>query len=63
VLGVRDSGVELQFSVWALREQFLQMRTSMHRDVKRAFEAAGIEVPYPHREVLQRPHASISSSN
>ena len=52
VSGFADSGVEIQFSVWALREQFLAMRNSMHRDVKRAFEAANIEIPYPHRKLV-----------
>jgi small-conductance mechanosensitive channel len=52
VLGFGDSGVEIQFSVWALREQFLAMRNSMHRDVKRALEDANIEIPYPHRQLV-----------
>jgi small-conductance mechanosensitive channel len=52
VLGFRDSGVEIQLSVWALREQFLPMRNSMHRDVKRAFERENIEIPYPHRKLI-----------
>lgn len=54
VLGFRDSGVEIQFSVWALREQFLEMRNSVHRDVKRALEAASIEIPYPHRVLVAK---------
>lgn len=52
VLGFRDSGVEIQFSIWALREQYLAMRNSMHRDVKRALDDAKIEIPYPHRKLI-----------
>jgi len=57
VLGFRDSGVEVQFSAWALRENFLEMRNSLHRDTKESFDAAGIEIPYPHRQLLARPES------
>lgn len=52
VLGFAESGVDIQFSVWALRERYLEMRNSMHRDVKRSLELANIEIPYPHRKIV-----------
>lgn len=52
VLGFRDSGIEIQFSAWALRDQYLAMRNTLHRDVKLALERAQIEIPFPHRKVL-----------
>jgi small-conductance mechanosensitive channel len=38
----------MQFSVWAVREQWLEMRNALHLEVKAAFDAAGIEIPFPH---------------
>ena len=46
--GFGDSSIDLQFSVWALRENFLAMRNAMQEEIKQAFDAAGIEIPFPH---------------
>lgn len=46
-----DSALELQFSVWAAKENFLLLRNSMHEDVKRAFDEHGIEIPFPQRTI------------
>jgi len=48
-LGFGDSSLNLQFSVWGAREDFLVLRTSIQMEVKAAFDAAGIEIPFPHR--------------
>jgi small-conductance mechanosensitive channel len=48
-LGYGDSALEMQFSVWAKRETWLEMRNQMHLEVKKAFDLAGIEIPFPHR--------------
>lgn len=47
--GFGDSSINIQFSVWTLRENFLAMRNSLQEDIKLAFDAAGIEIPFPHR--------------
>lgn len=47
--GFGDSSVDLQFSVWAARENYLLLRNSMAENVKVAFDDAGIEIPFPHR--------------
>ena len=47
--GFGDSSLDIQFSVWATRENWLAMRNSMIVGVKRAFDEAGIEIPFPHR--------------
>jgi small-conductance mechanosensitive channel len=47
--GFGDSSLDIQFSIWAKREQFLDLRNSMHEEIKRAFDAEGIEIPFPHR--------------
>jgi small-conductance mechanosensitive channel len=50
-LGFGDSALELQFSVWAKRENFLALRNSITAEIKEAFDAAGIEIPFPHRSL------------
>ena len=44
-----DSSVDLQFSVWGLREKYLDLRTGIQERVKEAFDREGIEIPFPHR--------------
>ena len=47
--GFGESSQDLQFSVWAVRTNFLAMRNSLQEEIKLAFDAAGIEIPFPHR--------------
>jgi small-conductance mechanosensitive channel len=47
--GYGESSLDMQFSVWAARETWLEVRTSMYLEVKASFDAAGIEIPFPHR--------------
>jgi small-conductance mechanosensitive channel len=47
--GFGDSAINLQFSVWAMKENFLELRNSTQNAVKRSFEQHGIEIPFPHR--------------
>ena len=47
--GFGDSSLDMQFSTWAQRESWLEMRNMMHMEVKAAFDRAGIEIPFPHR--------------
>lgn len=49
VRGFGDSSINLQFSVWCVRENFLAMRNSIQEEIKNAFDSAGIEIPFPHR--------------
>jgi len=49
--GFGDSALEMQFSVWAVREHFLDLKNSIQEEIKRAFDAAGIEIPFPHRSL------------
>lgn len=44
-----DSGLQFQYSVWAKRENFLQLRNSIQIEIKEAFDREGIEIPFPHR--------------
>jgi small-conductance mechanosensitive channel len=47
--GFGDSALQIQFSVWAQRENFLTMKTDIQLEIKAAFDAQGIEIPFPHR--------------
>ncbi|MDX1382458.1 MAG: mechanosensitive ion channel family protein [Thermoanaerobaculia bacterium] len=51
LLGFGDSGVNLQFSVWAAKDRFLALRNSIMEEIKRAFDDEGIEIPFPHRSL------------
>ncbi len=60
--GYGDNGVELQFSAWAVRERFLEMKGSLWSVTQGALAAEGIEVAVPHRKlvgpmVMPRPAA------
>jgi len=44
-----DSALNLQFSVWATRANFLEMKNSMYEQIKEAFDRENIEIPFPHR--------------
>ncbi|GAA6170549.1 mechanosensitive ion channel family protein [Colwellia sp. KU-HH00111] len=46
--GFEDSSLSLQFSVWAKRENFLDLKNSMYEEIKHAFDNENIEIPFPH---------------
>ena len=47
--GYGDSSINHQFSVWAKTEHFLDLRNSIPVEIKEAFDAHNIEIPFPHR--------------
>ena len=47
--GFGESSVDLQLSVWAARENYLDLRNQISAAVKRRFDEEGIEIPFPHR--------------
>jgi small-conductance mechanosensitive channel len=50
--GFGDSAINLQFSLWAKRENFLELKNSIQEEIKTAFEEAGIEIPFPQRTLI-----------
>jgi small-conductance mechanosensitive channel len=48
VNGFGTSSIDIQFSVWAKRENFLIMKNSMYTNIKKAFDRENIEIPFPH---------------
>lgn len=47
-LGFGNSSLDIQFSIWARREKYLELRNGLQEQVKKAFDEAGIEIPFPH---------------
>ncbi len=47
--GFGESSLNIQFSVWAKRENFLDLKNTIHEEIKIAFDENGIEIPFPHR--------------
>lgn len=47
--GFGDSALLLRFCVWTSRDTFYVVRNAIHLEIKEAFDAAGIEIPFPHR--------------
>lgn len=47
--GFGDSAIDLQFSVWFLTPNLLELRNQLPIEIKRAFDQAGIEIPFPQR--------------
>jgi small-conductance mechanosensitive channel len=48
ITGFGSSSIDIQFSVWAIRENFLTLRNSMYIEIKNTFDQQGIEIPFPH---------------
>jgi len=46
--GYGSSSLDMQFSVWAKRENFLELRNTIYLEIKRAFDERGVEIPFPH---------------
>ncbi len=44
-----DSGQEILFGIWFEKSDFLALKNSMMIEIKRRFDAEGIEIPFPHR--------------
>jgi len=55
-----DSGIELELGVWIDDPEsgMLNLRSELNLAIWRAFQEAGIEIPYPQREVRVLPGAS-----
>lgn len=52
VVGFGESSINLQFSVWAASENYLELRNTLHEAVLAAFAEHEIEIPFPHRKII-----------
>lgn len=46
--GFGASSIDLQFSVWATRENYVTLKNQIQEEIKVAFDVHGIEIPFPH---------------
>lgn len=47
--GYGESSLNLRFTVWAVRSSWLDLKNSIHEEIKDRFDDEGIEIPFPHR--------------
>ena len=47
--GYGESSLDYLFAVWSTQENWLDFKTSIQEEIKAAFDAEGIEIPFPHR--------------
>jgi len=49
--GFGDSSLDIQFSLWTKKENYLELKNSIHEEIKNAFDEHNIEIPFPHRTI------------
>jgi small-conductance mechanosensitive channel len=49
--GYGSSSIDFTFAVWVKRESFLAVKNEITEEVKRRFDAEGVEIPFPHLSV------------
>ncbi|MFT5468498.1 MAG: small-conductance mechanosensitive channel [Verrucomicrobiales bacterium] len=59
--GFGESQLDFTLGVWHEREDFLELRNSILSDIKERFAEEGIEIPFPHRVVVQQSPTGIES--
>lgn len=60
--GFGDSSLNFMLGAWCEKTQFLDLKNSLTRDIKVAFDREGIEIPFPQRVVhMPKPAASTQT--
>jgi small-conductance mechanosensitive channel len=54
VVGFGESSIDLMLCVWAVRQNFLAAKNSLIVEIKRSFDEAGVEIPFPQRTLHLR---------
>lgn len=49
--GFGESSLDIQYSVWAKRENYITLKNNIHEEIKNAFDEHNIEIPFPHRTI------------
>ncbi|MCG6989276.1 MAG: mechanosensitive ion channel family protein [Gemmatimonadetes bacterium] len=49
--GYGSSSIDFLFAVWAKKESWLAVKNAITEEVKRRFDAEGIEIPFPHLSI------------
>ena len=50
--GFGDSAMNIQFQVWTITQNLLQVKNDLYVDIKNRFDRQGIEMPFPIRTVV-----------
>ena len=53
--GFGDSSINLVLQAWTLTDEMLVVRSELHAMVKATLDAAGVEIPFPHRILVSKP--------
>jgi small-conductance mechanosensitive channel len=57
-----EATIQLQFSVWGARDNYIELKSSMHERIKQVFEREGIELPSVQRSVALLPNAAAAAA-
>jgi small conductance mechanosensitive channel len=57
-----DSGVDLRVQMWVMPANVQNARSALILDIKQAFDAAGIDIPYPHQVAIAKAVPGDASS-
>ncbi len=49
--GFGESSLDIQYSVWAKRENYIALKNDIYEEIKNAFDEHNIEIPFPHRTI------------
>ncbi|MEP0521507.1 MAG: mechanosensitive ion channel domain-containing protein [Hyphomicrobiales bacterium] len=54
VVTLNDSSVDIQLRVWCLGSDYWEFKFALLKNVKEAFDAGGISIPYPHQVEIHK---------
>jgi len=54
VTNLGDSSVDVTLRVWCQADDYWDLKFDLTRKIKDRFDDAGIAIPYPHVEVVQK---------
>lgn len=60
VTNLGDSAVDVTLRVWCQAADYWDLKFDLTRNAKEALETAGVSIPYPHMEVVQKSAAPVS---
>ena len=55
VSGIGDSSVDVTLRIWVAASDYWPMKRALTQRAKEAIEAAGLSIPFPHRQIVNRP--------
>lgn len=62
-VGYGESSIDLKFCVWVVNDNYLDLMNSIKQEIKEAFDAEGIEIPFPQRTISTGYRTNLNPSN